>query len=52
MRTDIALFFFYKVSLMKHPNVHFGPWALTLSKDYLLASYPSTEPLGATLRAE
>ena len=23
-------------------DVHFGPWAQTLSKDYLLASYPST----------
>ena len=23
-------------------NVHFGSWALTLSKDYSLASYPST----------
>ena len=23
-------------------DVHFGPWVLTLSKDYSLASYPST----------
>ena len=25
MRTGIALFFFYKVSLMKHPNEHLQP---------------------------
>ena len=30
-------------------DVHFGPWALTLSKDCSLASSPSTEPLGKAI---
>ena len=30
-------------------DAHFAPWALTFSKDYSLASYPSMQPLGATL---
>ena len=33
-------------------DAHFGPWALTLSKDYSLASCPSTKPFQTELWAE
>ena len=33
-------------------DVHFGSWAITLSRNYSLASNPSTKPLRATLQAE